>query len=144
MSTFTKFANFANSRSLRTTSKACENCSGRYQYFFNRFNLVSVRLKKLINQTNRKCFFANRTRKNKQKKKKKQQQQQQQQQKQPKTVDPNRTRLKRVCSFSEKDKKSVSVTIICDKRRLLLSKDTSLFRLADYLLFVQTNYNEIV
>ena len=42
---------------------------GNSQYFrlvdfFNRFNLVSVRLKKMINQTNRKRFLPNRTRKN--------------------------------------------------------------------------------
>ena len=34
------------------------------EHFSNRFNLVWCRLKKLINQTNRKQFFPNRTRKN--------------------------------------------------------------------------------
>ena len=41
-----------------------ENNSGRYQCFFNRFNPVWCGLKKLSNQTNRKRFFANRTRNN--------------------------------------------------------------------------------
>ena len=44
--------------------RACENKSGRYQCFFNRFNPVRCRLKELSNQTNRKLFFVNRTRNN--------------------------------------------------------------------------------
>ena len=45
--------------------RARENNSGRYQCFFNRFNLGSLmRVKKLSNLTNRKRFFANRTRNN--------------------------------------------------------------------------------
>ena len=49
---------------LVTVSWACENNSGRYQRFFNRFNAVWFGFKNLGNQTNRKRFFDNTTRKN--------------------------------------------------------------------------------